>query len=67
MVAPRVAWTIHIRKDERRFQHEAFGLSDALAVACLLMRDGIEVERIEGPDGMRITADAIRPLCDGLG
>lgn len=62
-----MTWTIHIRKGGRRFQHMAFELSDALAVACLLIHDGIEVEWIEGPDGTRIAADAIQPLCDGAG
>lgn len=60
-------WTIHIRKGEQRFQHTASELHGALAVACLFLRDGIEVERIEGPDGMQIDVDAMRPLCGEFG
>lgn len=60
-------WKIHIRKDEKHFQHIAHDWSAALAVVCILIRDGIEVERIEGPDGFEIGARVLRPLCDGLG
>jgi hypothetical protein len=44
----------------------AHDLSAALAVACLLLRDGIEVERIEGPDPdhVQLGSQAIQGLCD---
>ena len=49
-------------RGEERFQQHVAELQVALAVACLLLRDGIEVERI-GPDGLKIGTDAIRPMC----
>jgi hypothetical protein len=58
-----MAWIIHIRRGDQRHRHEAQELSAALAVACLFLRSGIEVERIEGPDGMEIVGAAVRPLC----
>ena len=60
-------WTVHIRKGDQRFRHAAAELHRALAVACLLLRDGIEVERIEGPDGLEIDVEAVRPLCGESG
>jgi hypothetical protein len=55
-------WKIHVRRDGKNFQNLAHDLSAALAVAWLLIRDGIEVERIEGPNGFEIRADAVRAL-----
>jgi hypothetical protein len=60
-------WKIHILRDGQAFHHEAHSLEAALAVACLLLRDGIGVDRIEGPDGLAISAEALRPLCESAG
>ena len=60
-------WTIDIRKDGQQFQHVAHDLRSALAVACLMLRDGIAVERVVGPEGAEISAETLRSLCDGAG
>jgi hypothetical protein len=60
-------WKIHVRKDDQSFQHPAHTFEAALSVACLFLKDGIAVERIEGPDGFETSADMIRPLCSELG
>jgi hypothetical protein len=62
-----VTWTIHIRRNDTHFEHVAQELSSAIAVACLLLRDGIDVDAITGPDGFYLDNDAIRPLCGETG
>ncbi len=60
-----MSWTIHVRRDEHLVRQPAKDLQAALAAACLLLREGIVVESIEGPDALRITGDAVRSLCEG--
>lgn len=62
-----MVWVIHVREDKRRFEYVNHELHSAIAIACLLLRDGINVESIEGPDGMRLDVDAIRPMCETQG
>lgn len=59
-----MVWTIRIVKDNRRYAHVAKELHAALAVACVFLRNGIEVEEIEGPDGLRVEIETIQEFCD---
>ena len=59
-----MGWKIHVRKDGKHIQHLAHDWPAALAVVCLMLRDGIVVERVDGPDGFGMGADALAPLCE---
>ena len=57
-----MTWTIHIRRGAQRYEHVTEELNAALAVASLLLRDGIEVEGVDGPHGAQLSVDVIREL-----
>jgi hypothetical protein len=57
-----MTWTIHIRRGTQQCAHVTEELNAALAVASLLLRDGIEVEGIDGPHGAQLSVDVIREL-----
>lgn len=57
-------WKIHVHKEGQHLQHTALNWRGALAVACILLREGIEIERIEGPEGFEVSARVLRPLCE---
>jgi hypothetical protein len=61
-MAVRMTWVIHIPRGTMRFEYAAEELRAALAVASLLLRDSIEVERIDDPDGQQFGVDVIREL-----
>jgi len=60
-------WKIRIRRNGEVFHYATRDLQAAIAVTCLLLRDGMMVERIEGPEGLMIGSETVRPLCDGVG
>jgi hypothetical protein len=60
-------WKVHVRRDDQPFQHPAHSFEAALTAACILLKGGITVERIEGPDGFETSAEGIRHLCAELG
>jgi hypothetical protein len=73
-MAVRMTWVIHIRRGTKRFEYTAEELHAALAVASLLLRDGIGllrdgigVERIDGPDGLQLSVDVIRQVTGVVG
>jgi len=57
-----MSWAILIRKNGKCFQHTTEELHAALAVAYLLLRNGMQVDWIEGTDGLRISTDAIHEI-----
>ena len=57
-----MTWTIQIRKGSERYGHVTEELYAALAVAARLLRDGIEVERIDGPQDAQLSIGVIREL-----
>lgn len=59
-----ITWKICIRRGGKALHHITHDLHAAIAVACLLLRDGITVERIEGPDGEIIDPEGVLPICD---
>lgn len=66
-MAVRMTSVIHIRRGTKRFEYTAEELHAALAVASLLLRDGIGVERIDGPDGLQVSVDVIRQVTGVVG
>jgi hypothetical protein len=66
-MAVRMTWVIHIRRGTKRFEYTAEELHAALAVASLLLRDGIGVEQIDGPDGLQLSVDVIRQVTGVVG
>ena len=61
--APVTAWTVRVRKGNRDYAHAANELRVALAVACGLLRSGIAVERIDGPEGETVGIETIQEFC----
>ena len=59
-----MSWSVLVEKDGRLHEQPARDVAAALGVACLLLRDGIKVVGIEGPDGLRISSEVIRSLCE---
>jgi hypothetical protein len=57
-----MSWCIVVRKDEQPILRELQTRQAAVTIASLLLEQGIEVERIEGPDDQRLDPDAIRRL-----
>jgi hypothetical protein len=56
-------WKIVFRKDEQpTIQCELQSRQAAVTVACLLIEQGIRIERIEGPDRQQLDLEAIRQL-----
>jgi hypothetical protein len=57
-------WHIHLRKEDgQEVRHPAATLENALAVACILMRDGLDVVKLQSTDGEAIEEHVIRELC----
>jgi hypothetical protein len=62
-----MAWTIYIRCGEERLEQLALNWRSALLSSWLLLRQGIDIDRIERRDGLTINVNAIRPLCEETG
>lgn len=54
-----MSWRVWIRRGSKLHSHEVDDLAAAIAVACVLMQEDIEIDRIEGQDGLSIDADMI--------
>lgn len=52
-------WQVLIRQGPDIHKREVDDLAAAIAVACVLLQQDIEVMRIEGSDGLRIDTDVI--------
>jgi len=57
-------WIIHVLNGSLKGEHIAPDLRVALAVASVLIREGIVVERIDGPDGLTLDARALCAMLD---
>ena len=57
-------WTIHVQNGALKGRHGAPDLPSALAVAAVLLREGLTVESIDGPDGMSFDAAALRAMLE---
>jgi len=58
-----MVWAIQIIKGGSRFVHIAKELHAALAITCIFLRNGIVVDQIVGPDGVKVGPEAIQELC----
>ena len=60
-------WKIVFRKDgQPTIRCELQSRQAAVTVACLLVEQGVQIERIEGPHGQQLDLEAIRQLGAGL-
>jgi len=57
-------WQVHYRRGDQQFRAPAADRSTALAVACILMRDGHEVIKLESTSGETIETREIKRLCE---
>lgn len=58
-----MVWMVRILKDDRQFTHIVDELRTALAVSCVLLRRGIVVKEIDGPDGEKVSPQVIQECC----
>jgi hypothetical protein len=59
-----MGWQVHYRRGDRQFRADAVDRHSAIAVACILMRDGHEVTKIESIAGDTIDARELNRLCE---
>ena len=57
-------WQVHYQSEGRRFSAPATGRSAAVAIACILLRDGHHVVKLESTTGETIETDHIKRLCE---
>jgi hypothetical protein len=58
-----MGWQVHYQRGERQFRSPAADRSTAIAIACILIRDGHDVVKLESAAGETIeTGDIKRPL-----
>jgi hypothetical protein len=56
-------WQVHYQSGGRKFSAPATDRSTAIAIACILIRDGHEVVTLISPAGEAIEQDEIKRLC----
>jgi hypothetical protein len=56
-------WQVHYQRGDQRFRAPASDRSTAIAVACILIRDGHDVVKLESTAGETIETDDIKRLC----
>jgi len=59
-----MSWHVHYQSGGQQFRAPAADRIAAVAVACILLRDGHDVVKLESPAGETIEAHEIRRLCD---
>jgi hypothetical protein len=59
-----MSWHVHYQSGGRQFRAPAADRTTAIAVACILLRDGYDVVRLESPAGETIEPDDIKRLCE---
>jgi len=57
-------WHVHYHKDGQQFRAHAVNRHSAIAVACILIRDGHEVTKLESTTGDTIEGHEIKRLCE---
>jgi hypothetical protein len=57
-------WQVHYRRGDQQFRALAADRSTAVAIACILIRDGHDVVRLESTSGETVETDEIKRLCD---
>lgn len=59
-----MSWHVHYQSGAQQFRALAPDRTTAIAVACILLRDGHEVVKLESPAGETIEPPEIKRLCD---
>jgi hypothetical protein len=59
----RMSWQVHYQRGDQQFRAPAADRSTAIAVACILIRDGHDVVKLESTAGDTIETDDIKRLC----
>ena len=57
-------WQVHYRRGDQQFRAHAVDRHSAIAVACILMRDGHEVTKLESTTGDAIEGHELKRLCE---
>ena len=60
-----MGWQVHYQSGDQQFRVPTVDRSTAIAVACILIRDGHEVVKLESAAGETLETDEIRRLCGG--
>ena len=58
-----MGWEVHYQRGDQQFRAPAADRTTAIAVACILLRDGHDVVKLESAAGETIDADEIIRLC----
>jgi hypothetical protein len=56
-------WQVHYQRGYQQFRAPALDRSTAVAIACILIRDGHDIVRLESTSGETIETDEIKRLC----
>jgi hypothetical protein len=59
-----MGWQVHYQRGDQQFRAQALDRSAAIAVACILLRDGHDVVRLELTGRETIERDEIQRLCE---
>ena len=59
-----MGWQVHYRRGDQQFRAHAVDRHSAIAVACILIRDGHEVTKLESTAGDTIDARELNRLCE---
>ena len=57
-------WQVHYQSGDREFSAPATDRSAAIAVGCILLRDGHHVLKLQSATGETIETDHLKRLCD---
>jgi hypothetical protein len=57
-------WELHYQKNGEQFRVPADNRMAAIAVACILLRDGHDVMKLESIAGEKIETNEIKRLCE---
>jgi hypothetical protein len=58
-----MGWQVHYQSGDQQFRALAADRSTAVAIACILIRDGHDVVKLESTAGETIETDDIKRLC----
>jgi hypothetical protein len=59
-----MSWQVHYQSGGRQFRAPAADRPAAIAVACILLRDGHDVVKLESSAGESIETHEIKRLCE---
>jgi hypothetical protein len=59
-----MGWQVHYQRGDQLFCAPAADRKTAITVACILLRDGHDVVRLESTEREKIERDEIKRLCE---